>query len=72
MTLSAINSPRNVFKLVSFTSMEIICHLDSFIRQERTDSGLINDAVSVTAVVLSSVAKDGDEDKKLKRFGGDI
>jgi hypothetical protein len=41
--------------------MEILCYLDSF---RRTDSDLSNDAVSVTAVVLSSVEKDGDQVKK--------
>jgi len=44
--------------------MEIICYLDSFLRQERTDSGLSNDAVSVTAVVQSSVARDSDKVNK--------
>ncbi len=72
MTLSEINNPRNVFKLVSFISTEIVYYLDSLMRQERTDSGLSNYTVSVTAVVLSSEARDGDKDKKLKRFGGGI
>jgi hypothetical protein len=35
-----------------------------FLRQERTDSGLSNDAVSVTAVVLGSVARGDDKDDK--------